>query len=293
MNELKLKAMAKINLALDVVGKRENGYHDVRMIMQTVDLYDTLIFRKTEEPGVRISTNRKEIPAGEDNLICRAAKLLMEEYQLREGLWVNLEKHIPVAAGMAGGSADAAATLTAMDKMFGLSMAEADKLKVAVRVGADVPYCMLGGTALAEGIGEMLTPLPPAPACYVLIAKPDIEISTGEVYQSFRMENAGHRPNIDGMVQAVWNQNLEGILDGMANVLESVTAVKYPVIEQIKDFMRRNGAEEAMMSGSGPSVFGLYKDAAAAAAAYEELLHAGYAKQAFVTRFTDKTCVEA
>lgn len=287
MNEISIKAMGKINLGLDVLGKRADGYHEVRMIMQSVELGDTLKFTKTEEEGIKIRTNKKDLPTDENNLVYKAIKLMQEEYKLPGGIKVSLEKQIPVAAGMGGGSTDAAAALIGMNKLFALGLTEERLKELGLKLGADVPFCIMGGTALAEGIGEVLTALPAAPSCYVLIARPDIEVSTKEVYGSLYAESIKSRPDITGMIQSVWNKNLSGIADRMENVLEAVTVKKHPVIEQLKDKMRQEGAMDAMMSGSGPTVFGIFPDAVQAGEAYKQIVSSGLSAQTYVTKFAE------
>lgn len=259
MKEIDLKAMAKINLSLDVVRRREDGYHEVRMIMQTVNLYDEITLKKTTTTaGINVITDVEFLPTNQDNLVYKAAKLLMDEFQIQEGLEITLKKSIPVAAGMAGGSADAAAVLLGVNELFSLSLSKEQLMERGVKIGADVPYCVLGGTALAEGIGEKLTPLPDAPECYVLIAKPDIEVSTKFVYENLHANQLKVHPDIDGMIEEIQQGSLLGVADKMGNVLETVTVKAYPVIQEIKDTMKQNGAVNSMMSGSGPTVFGLF-----------------------------------
>lgn len=258
MKEIDLKAMAKINLSLDVVRRREDGYHEVRMIMQTVNLYDEITLKKTTTAGINVITDVEFLPTNQDNLVYKAAKLLMDEFQIQEGLEITLKKSIPVAAGMAGGSADAAAVLLGVNELFSLSLSKEQLMERGVKIGADVPYCVLGGTALAEGIGEKLTPLSDAPECYVLIAKPDIEVSTKFVYENLHANQLKVHPDIDGMIEEIQQGSLLGVADKMGNVLETVTVKAYPVIQEIKDTMKQNGAVNSMMSGSGPTVFGLF-----------------------------------
>lgn len=258
MREVTLKARAKINLGLDVVRKREDGYHEVRMIMQTVNLYDTLILRKMPEEGITITANVDYIPTNEDNLIYKAAKLLMDEFQIKDGLSVELTKRIPVAAGLAGGSTDAAAVMIGVNRIFGLGLSEKELKERAVKIGADVPFCIMGGAALAEGIGEKLTPLPSMPHCYIVLAKPPIDVSTKFVYGNLRANELEYHPDIEGQVKALRQQDLSGLVSLCGNVLETVTIPAYPIIEEIKEIMKTNGAENAMMSGSGPTVFGIF-----------------------------------
>lgn len=285
---LKLKAYGKINLALDVLRKREDGYHDVRMIMQTVGIYDQLELQATRKPGIAVETNLSYLPVNENNLVYQAAKLLMDEFSVKSGIHITLRKFIPVAAGMAGGSSDAASVLFGVNKMFNLGLSREELMKRGVKIGADVPYCLLRGTALSEGIGEKLTPLPAMPQCRVLIAKPGISVSTKLVYENLNI-NARSRdchPDIDGMILAIQKQDLQGVVKKFGNVLELVTAERYPVIEEIKAVMKKNGALNALMSGSGPTVFGLFTDERAAQKAYEELRYgslASLAKQVYLT----------
>lgn len=257
---LQLKAYAKINLALDVVGKREDGYHEVRMIMQTVKLYDKLTFRLLEEDAIRLKTNVGFLPCDENNLIYKAVQCLKEQYHVKQGMEIDLYKCIPVAAGMAGGSTDCAAALIGASKLFGLHLDKQTLMKIGVRLGADVPYCIMRGTALSEGIGEILTSLPSIPDCKILIAKPPVGVSTKFVYEHLDEQGIETHPDVDGMVQAIREGNLLGITNRMGNVLENVTIPEYPVIDQIKKCMIEQGALNAMMSGSGPTVFGIYED---------------------------------
>lgn len=283
MDELKLKALAKINIGLDVLRRREDGYHDVRMIMQTVHLYDWLTIRKSKEAGIYLSSNLYYLPVNENNLIYKAADLLIKEFSIEEGLEIELEKHIPVAAGMAGGSTDAAATLYGMNKMFGLGLKMEQLKQRGVRLGADVPYCLMRGTALAEGIGEQLTSLPPMPKCPVLIAKPGISVSTKFVYENLQLDDATIHPDIDALITDIRKKDLQGIANDMGNVLESVTIPNYPEIETLKETMKQAGALNAMMSGSGPTVFGLFEDTKSAKRAFTAVKRTGLAKQLYLT----------
>lgn len=285
MKQIRLKAMAKVNLGLDVVRKREDGYHEVRMIMQTVNLYDKLFITVSDEPGIRLKTNLGFLPVNEDNLIYKAAKMLIDEFQLSQGVDIQLQKFIPVAAGMAGGSTDAASTLIGMNKLFELGLTRKDLMDRGVKLGADVPYCVMGGTALSEGIGEILTPLPDVPRGYILIAKPPINVSTKFVYGNLKADQLTYHPDIDAQIEMIRSQDFKGMADLMGNVLETVTIPAHPVIQDIKDFMLERGAVNAMMSGSGPTVFGLYQDQKMAEKACEELRAAGIAKMVFLTTF--------
>lgn len=259
MRELKLKARAKINLGLDVVRKREDGYHEVRMIMQMINLYDKITLRKKTEPGITVTANLSYLPVNEDNLVYRAAKLLMDEFQVDGGLEIELQKYIPVAAGMAGGSTDAAAVMVGVNRIFQLGLNKKQLMERGVKIGADVPFCIMRGTALAEGIGEELTPLPAMPHCSLVIAKPKIHVSTKFVYGNLKVRELTEHPDIDGQVQALRENDLEQLVARMGNVLETVTIPAYPVIDDIKHTMMKYGAMGAMMSGSGPTVFGIFE----------------------------------
>lgn len=280
---MKLRAYAKINLGLDVIRRREDGYHEVSMVMQTIRIYDQIELEKTQEPGIILTTNRSFIPTDSNNLVYKAAKLMMDRYQIDEGVKIGLRKVIPVSAGMAGGSSDAAATLVGMNRLFHLGLSMEELMKLGVKIGADVPYCVMRGTALAEGIGEILTPLAPMPDCWILIGKPGVNVSTKFVYTNLKLdEHTGH-PDIAGMVQALKEQDLYGITSRMGNVLEDVTIPAYPVIEEIKNHMKANGAVNAMMSGSGPTVFGIFDDQKKAEQALLCLKESGLTRQTFLT----------
>lgn len=255
---MKLQAMAKINLGLDVVRKRDDGYHEVRMIMQTIQMYDQLDMAESSRPGIRLATNLAYLPNNENNLVYRAANMLMEEFHIKKGLDIRLRKMIPVAAGMAGGSSDAAAAFIGVNRIFRLGLSMDELMQRAVKVGADVPYCLMRGTALAEGIGEKLTPLAPMPPCHILIGKPGISVSTKFVYSNLRAGEIKDHPDISGMIRAIEEGSLPGVTARMANVLERVTIPAHPVIEEIKRNMIAHGACNALMSGSGPTVFGIF-----------------------------------
>ena len=283
MDSIILKALAKINLGLDVVRRREDGYHEVRMVMQTIHLYDKLEIVKKKEEGIAITSNLSYVPTNENNLVYKAGKLLMDEFGIKEGVSVDLHKRIPVAAGMAGGSTDAAAMLYGMNQIFDLGLSKQQLMDRGVKIGADVPYCLMRGTALAEGIGEKLTALAPMVKCPVLIAKPQISVSTKFVYQNLKLDENTIHPDIDLLVKNIKNKDLSAIAGCMGNVLESVTIPEYPIIARIKEQMMKSGAINAMMSGSGPTVFGLFEDEETARKAYEDMVHSGLAKQIYVT----------
>ncbi|MEY8391422.1 4-(cytidine 5'-diphospho)-2-C-methyl-D-erythritol kinase [Lachnospiraceae bacterium] len=283
MMEIKLKALAKINLGLDVLRRREDGYHEVRMIMQTVGLYDRIVIQKLKEPEIQVKTNLFYVPENENNLVYQAAKLLMDEFGLKCGVHIDLQKFIPVAAGLAGGSSDAAAVLYGMNQMFHLNLSKRDLMKRGVNIGADVPYCIMRGTALAEGIGEKLSPLPPMPDCKVLVAKPSVSVSTKFVYENLKLDESAVHPDIDALLSGLKEGDLRKIASNMGNILESVTIPNFPVIREIQEEMRRHGALNAMMSGSGPTVFGLFEDGKLAEEAYGSLREGELAKQVYLT----------
>lgn len=283
MYEMRLKALAKINLGLDVIRRREDGYHEVKMIMQTIRLYDRIVMRKRRESKIQVKTNLFYLPENENNLVYKAAKLLIEEFKIQQGVQIDLQKFIPVAAGMAGGSSDAAAVLYGMNRMFHLGLSLEELMERGVKIGADVPYCLMRGTALAEGIGEQLTKLSPVPQCKVLIAKPAISVSTKFVYENLKLDENTVHPDINLLIQDIETKNLADMAAHMGNVLESVTIPNYPVIAQIKEQMIKDGALNAMMSGSGPTVFGIFDDKEKAEVAYKRMREGNLAKQVYLT----------
>lgn len=283
MDEISLKALAKINLGLDVLGKREDGYHEVRMVMQTIHLYDRVEIKKTRSPQIKVETNLYYLPVNEDNLVYKAAKLMKDEFQIKEGVRIVLQKFIPVAAGLAGGSSDAAAVLVGMNRIFNLGLKQAKLMELGLKIGADVPFCIMRGTALAEGIGEKLTALPPMPKCPVLIAKPGISVSTKSVYEGLRLDDQIAHPDIDAIMEQIKQKNLRGVAENMGNILETVTIPTHPVIKDIKKLMLENGALNAMMSGSGPTVFGLFQNEKEIRKAYDALKQSGLAKNVYTS----------
>lgn len=284
MDKITRKAYAKINFCLDVTRKRDDGYHDIRTVMQTVDIYDTLTFEKTEKGGITLITQDNTLPTNSDNLIVRACELLMAEYSLTEGLTVTLEKEIPIAAGMGGGSADAACALHAVNELYDLNLSLEKLCSLGVKLGADVPYCLCGGTMLAEGIGEILTALPSPGPVTLLIAKPPAGVSTKEIYTALDSETPAWRPDIDAFITALTEKNLTGMCKHMGNVMEDVTSSRISAIREIENLMRDYGALKACMSGSGPTVFGVFETEADAVKAYHVIKDRGLCKQLFVTR---------
>ena len=285
MDKIQLKALAKINLVLDVLRRREDGYHEVKMIMQTIGLHDDLEIRRTKTPGIQVKTNLYYLPTNENNLVYKAAKLLMDEFQIQDGVSIQLKKRIPVAAGMAGGSSDGAAVLWGINQMYGLGLSMQALMERGVRLGADVPYCIQRGTALAEGIGEKLSVLPPMPKCTILIAKPGISVSTKFVYENLHANDLKpeQHPDVDSMIEAMRQKDLGLLCSRMGNVLETVTIPAYPVINEIKRTMMDNGAIGSMMSGSGPTVFGIFDSPVAAKQAMKAVRAAKLAKQICLT----------
>ena len=284
-DRIQLKALAKINLGLDVLRRREDGYHEVKMIMQTISLHDDLEIRRIKTPEIQVKTNLYYLPTNENNLVYKAAKLLMDEFGIKEGVAIQLKKRIPVAAGMAGGSTDGAAVLWGMNQMYGLGLSRQELMERGVKKGADVPYCVQRGTALAEGIGERLSVLPSMPKCTILIAKPGISVSTKFVYENLHANDLKpeQHPDVDRMIEAMKEKNLDLLCERMGNVLETVTIPAYPVIQEIKEHMMACGAAGAMMSGSGPTVFGIFHSPVQAKAAMKDLKVNGLAKQLYLT----------
>ncbi len=283
MESIRLKARAKINLGLDVLGRREDGYHDVRMVMQTIGIYDRIIITKIPEDEIRIKSNLYFLPVNENNLMYKAAKLLKDKCGYSGGVDIDLNKFIPVSAGLAGGSTDAASTLFGINKLFDLSLSMQELMDIGVEIGADVPYCVMRGTALAEGIGEKLTPLDPLPRTWILIAKPPINVSTKLVYESLDMNGVDKHPDIDGLIDAIKRKDIHGVCGCMGNVLENVTVPLYPVINSIKNDMLEHGAINAMMSGSGPTVFGIFPDEKTTLECQAYLKRKGEARQVYIT----------
>ena len=289
MEQITRKAYAKINIGLDVLRRREDGYHEVRMIMQTVDICDDLTFKRTAQSGIVIQTDHEDLPVDDNNLIYKAADLLFREKGITEGVKITLTKRIPIAAGMAGGSSDAAATMRGLNELFEMGYSIQELQELGVKLGADIPYCLVGGTMLSEGIGEILTPLPTPPDCFLVVAKPDINVSTGFVYGNLHADRLTYHPDIDGMIEALHTGSLNGITDRLGNVLETVTVKEYPVIEEIKELLRDMGAENALMSGSGPSVFGIFKERETAESAARTIADRQLAGQIFVSTFCNNT----
>lgn len=286
MNTQTGRAAAKINLAIDVLRKRPDGYHDVSMIMQSVALYDTITVRALRGE-IKVTSNTDKIPVDDSNIVYKAAQLLKTKYNVKEGVLINIDKTIPVAAGLAGGSADAALTIKLLNKAWDLRLSKSEILEAGKKLGSDVPFCIQGGTALAEGLGEKLTSLRGIPDCLILLAKPAADISTKEVYEGLSLEDIKERPDIKDMVRCINEGNLEGISQNMCNVLETVTIKKCPQIKELKEKLMEYGALGSMMSGSGPTVFGIFKDNSSAYNAYDHIKH--MVNDVFVVRTTNQT----
>ena len=279
MRRIQQTAYAKINLSLDILGRMENGYHKVRMVMQTIDLSDELIFETQDRDcrasmEITLASDNCEIPGGEDNLIVRAVRRMEAKYNIRKDLKITLKKNIPVAAGMAGGSTDAAAALRAVRDLFVPEVSDRELQKIGVTLGADIPYCITGGTQLSEGIGEVLTVLPDAPQCGLVICKPSVGVSTGEVYNRYDALESVRHPDIDAQIDAISRRDLEGMAEQCINVLEEVTGAMYPQIGRIERFFEKEGALVSRMSGSGPTVFSVFSTQEQAERAAEAFLAA-------------------
>ena len=287
MKKIKLNAYGKINLGLDVLGKRDDGYHDLDMIMQSVDLFDKIVITKNKTGEITVKSNTSKIPNDESNLAYKAALVLIDEFQIKNGVDIEIEKNIPISGGMAGGSTDCAAVLKGMNKLFKLRLSEQDLMDRGVKLGADVPFCILGKTARAEGIGEVLTPVPNKLKGYIVLAKPPISVSTGFVYGRIDEVEVKNKPDTEAMIKAIKKKDLKGLADTICNVLEEVTIPDYPIVQEIKDKMMANGALNAMMTGSGPTVFGLFDDKKKATEAVDALKESRLLEQLYLAKFVN------
>lgn len=284
MNSINIKAYAKINLALDVIGKRDDGYHELNMIMQSIRLHDKIYIRKNNNREIKLKSNLPYIPVNHKNIVYKAVDLFRKTYNIKQGVFVNIYKQIPVSAGLAGGSTDAAATIKGLNKLFNTGLSLEEMMELGGKLGADVPFCMMMGTVLSQGIGDILTPLDKMPDCYILLVKPSFSVSTKKVYENFKLDHTISHPDISASIKAIKNNDLPELSSHMANVLESVTIKKYPSINQIKKLMLDNGAFVALMSGSGPTVFGLFEDKGVAKKAYDSIKKAKFRKRIFLTK---------
>ncbi|MCR4789050.1 MAG: 4-(cytidine 5'-diphospho)-2-C-methyl-D-erythritol kinase [Lachnospiraceae bacterium] len=289
---IKRKAYAKINLSLDITGKRKDGYHELSTVMQTVNLFDLLTFDVYPDASVPITLNILDDPTGglddlrkEDNLVYKAAKLVLESHNINTPVIISLKKNIPIAAGLGGGSSDAAATIRGLNSLLNLNMSFDEMCKLGIKLGADVPFCIMGGTALCRGIGDKMNRIPNPPQCYLLIAKPKISVSTKHAYEEYDKLTDVDHPDLEMMVDAILNQDLLQVSKSMGNVLEYVTIPEHPVIKQIKKYLIDHGAWGALMSGSGPTVFGIFMDHLFAAKAEKSLVENGLAARTFITTY--------
>lgn len=285
MEKIELKAYGKINLGLDVIRKRPDGYHDLDMIMQMVDVYDDIVITKNKTGKIEVKTDTAVLSNGKDNLAYMAAKMLMDEFKIKDGVNIYINKRIPIAGGMAGGSSDCATTLMGINQLFELGLSKEELMERGVKLGADVPYCVLGGTAIARGIGEVLTPLPAPADCHVIIAKPPVSVSTAYVYGHIKPLEITKRPDIEAMAQSIKDGDLKKMASLIYNVMEDVTVGEYPIISEIKQVMLDNGALNSIMSGSGPTVFGLFDDKEKAQQCIKTLEEKGLTQQLYLTKF--------
>ena len=288
---MRYKANAMINLSLDVTGVRENGYHDVRMIMQSIELCDYLDIEVNNSGRIELTCSNPEIECDKSNLIYKAADKLINKAVDEEiidkntGVTISLQKNIPIAAGLAGGSTDAAATLVGLNEELGLGYSSSELRGLGVTLGADIPFCIEGGTYLSEGIGEVLSKLKDAPDCFIVLVKPDINVSTKFVYDNLILNEETVHPDVDAMLDAIETGSIKRVADCLDNLLATVTEKEYPIIVDIKNILKENGALNAIMSGSGPTVFGLFDDEEKAKEALSILGSKVEFKQGFVTTF--------
>ena len=267
---MKIKAYGKVNISLDVVGKREDGYHLLSMIMQNIDLYDEIEVEK-QECGIILECNKSYVPVDNRNLAYKAAEIFKERYDIVDGVKINIEKNIPVSAGLAGGSTDAAAVLKVMNKLFNVNATEEELMELGLKLGADIPYCIHGGTALCEGIGEIITPIKPFRDKIVVLVKPAFGVSTKEVYKNFNLEKVKQHPKTAEIINAIENDDLNFVASNMKNLLENVTLRKHKILIKIKEEMNAFGAINSMMSGSGPTVFAFFDDMLKAQRCFEKM----------------------
>lgn len=289
MDKVIMLARGKVNLTLDVLGKYPDGYHQVEMIMQSVALADEVTLTRTKD-SISLTSEHPEVPLGPENLAYKAAELLKTKYQIEDGVQIQIRKQIPVSGGMAGGSTNGAAVLVGLNQLWNLQLSQEELMRIGFQLGADVPFCILGGTAIARGKGEALEALPPAPQLWLVLVKPSFGVSTAQVYGHLDLTNLGTRPETSTMVKALATANLTEICSNLVNVLESVTLKLYPQVALIKQQMRAAGAVETLMSGSGPTVFGLARDeqhAQQVAAHLQDVVEG----QIIVTKTTNQGCV--
>lgn len=285
MDKVIIKCPAKINISLDVVGKREDGYHLLKTIMQNVSLFDEVTVKKSPE-GINLYCNNGNVPCNSSNTAYKAASIMMDKFGIKEGVDIIIEKRIPISAGLAGGSTDAAGVIKAMNELFELGLANEDMMKLGIKIGADVPFCILEDTALAEGIGEVLTPIGPLDEVWFVLAKPDISVSTMEVYSKLRIDEIPRHPNTSKLIEYIEKKDIKNMALSMINVLETVTIKENPVIFDIKNIMMEFHALGSLMSGSGPTVFGIFEDKVSAEKCYNRLRD--YLKEVFLVKSYNK-----
>lgn len=278
MKTIKIDANAKINLSLDVLRKREDNYHELKMIMQQIDLKDTITIERlsNDSNNIEINCNHSNVPTDEKNIVHQAIKLLTKKFNIKSSIRVSIEKNIPVAGGLAGGSTDAAAVLKGLNKLFDLNLSEDELKSIGVELGADVPFCIVGGTALCEGIGEKITKLTPFKDRLILLANPNIEVLAANVYKNLDLDSLKDRPDIDKVMKLIEKGDTNSLSKHMRNVLESVTTKDYPIVEVIKEYMIEQGALGSIMSGSGPTVFGIFDDEKVLVECMKDLENKGY-----------------
>lgn len=276
------KAPAKINLLLDVKRKRDDGYHEVEMVMTMIDLADRLAFDELQGDRIVLSSPAGIVPLDEKNLAFQAAKLLKEKYRVPKGVMIRLDKRIPVAAGLAGGSSDAAAALRGLNRLWGLGLPLSELESLGAELGSDVPFCVRGGTAIATGRGEKLQSIQAPPPCWVVLAKPPINVSTSDIYGSLKLDQQIKHPSVADMLSAISSSSFAGVCSALGNVLETVTLAKYPEVRKLKDCMKKLGADGVLMSGSGPTVFGLAAKETKVARIYNGLR--GFCKEVYAVR---------
>lgn len=285
MDKLLVKSPAKINLSLDVLHKRKDGYHEVEMIMTTIDLADRIELQLLEESTIKIVSQNRYVPDDERNLAYRAAKLLKERFNVQKGVAISLSKFIPVAAGLAGGSSNAAATLRGLNKLWELGLSIDQLAEIGAEIGSDVPFCVYGGTALATGRGEIIHSLPSPPPCWIILAKPTLGVSTADIYTRLNLKNVEH-PNVQAMIKGIEDKNFQEICNNLGNVLESVTLNTYPEVLNLKRKMQQFGAKGVLMSGSGPTVYCLVEHESRMQRIYNGLR--GFCDQVFAVRLLGK-----
>ena len=290
MDNISLKAYAKVNLSLDILARREDGYHELCMSMQSIGVYDKVNLTKLRQKDIKISSNIKNLCLPENNIVYKAAKLLYERFDIKEGLYINLYKYIPMGAGMAGGSTDAAAVLRGMNELYNLRLSKEELMKIGLEIGADVPFCICGGTMLAKGIGEELSGLKSMPAAHLVLVKPKFSISTKEAYSLVDLSKLTDRdrPDTDKILSYINEGDLKKIAGNMKNVFELYIGKKYPLIEKIKKELINQGALGAVMTGSGSVVFGVFEDLILAKKCYETFKQREFraeVKEVYISKF--------